>query len=98
MAAGNTYTAQTLRALPRQDAIVTRQILIVIISFILGLISFILLYALLRRSHRKRRYRLLDIERERFAPLVAGLVSRGGGTEGPGKGGGSRGGVALEAA
>ena len=96
MAAGNTYTAQTLHALPRQDAIVTRQILIGIILFILGLISFILLYALLRRSHRKRRYRLLDIERERFAPLVAGLVSRGGGTESLRKAGGSLEWIAIE--
>lgn len=52
--------------------------MIIIISFILGLLSFILLYALLRRSYRKRRYRLLDIERERFAHLVAGLASGSG--------------------
>lgn len=56
----------------------TRPTLILIISSILGLVSFIFLYALLRRSYRKRRYRLLDAWRAVFAPLVAGLASGGG--------------------
>jgi len=60
---------------------VTRPILIIIISSILGLVSGILIYALLRRYYRKKRYRLLDAERERFAPSVAFLVSGAGDIE-----------------
>lgn len=54
-----------------------RQTLIIIISTILALVSLILLYALVRRFRRKRRYALIDAERERFAPLVDGAIAGG---------------------
>ncbi|MFQ5736575.1 MAG: HEAT repeat domain-containing protein [Thermodesulfobacteriota bacterium] len=59
-----------------------RPTLILIIGSILGLIFLVFLYALLRRSWRKRRYGLLDAERAKFAPLVDALVAGGGDIEG----------------
>lgn len=53
----------------------TRPTLIIIISSVLGLVFLIFLYTLLRRSYRKRRYRLLDSKRAVSAPLVDGLAS-----------------------
>lgn len=46
-----------------------------VIWSILGLIAFTLVFVFARRFHMQRRYRLLDLERERYAGLPSTLLS-----------------------